>query len=321
MTDHSAPVKRLLLARPRGFCAGVVRAIEIVHRALDIFGPPVYVRKQIVHNRMVVDELAACGALFVESLEEVPPGAVCIFSAHGVAPAVRARAVERRLRTIDATCPLVEKVHREVRRFVAEGRQVVLVGHAGHEEVEGTMGEAPRGLSLVGSPEEAAALALSPETPVGVVTQTTLSIDDTSAIVALLRERFPDLTTPARSDICYATQNRQEAVKLLAAVAEVILVVGNFNSSNSRRLVEVAEQAGTLAYLVGSRAELRREWYEQASTVGLTSGASAPEKALLGVMEALREQGWAQLEEIGGDSEEVSFPLPERDFREEGEQG
>jgi 4-hydroxy-3-methylbut-2-enyl diphosphate reductase len=268
-------VKRLFLASPRGYCAGVERAVETVERALALYGPPVYVRKQIVHNSHVVDDLRARGAVFVDALLDVPEGATVVFSAHGIAPAVRREADGRALTTIDATCPLVTKVHAQARRYAESGYAVVLIGHAGHEEVEGTLGEAPEAILLVQSTDDAEVLSLPQDRPLAYVTQTTLSVDETSEIVAVLRRRFPRIEGPAREDICYATSNRQWAVKELLGAIDLLLVVGSPNSSNSQRLVDVARADGTPAYLVDDVRGIDESWLDGCETVGLTSGASS----------------------------------------------
>ncbi|HEX6491817.1 MAG TPA: 4-hydroxy-3-methylbut-2-enyl diphosphate reductase [Gaiellaceae bacterium] len=303
-------VKRVLLAAPRGYCAGVERAVETVERALARHGAPVYVRKQIVHNSHVVRELTERGAVFVESVQEVPEGELVVFSAHGVAPAVRAGAVSRGLRALDATCPLVTKVHAEARRFAREGYTVVLIGHAGHEEVEGTMGEAPGSIVLVESVDDVAALFVPDPDRVAFVTQTTLSVDETAEIVAALRRRFPALHGPATEDICYATTNRQLAVKELLPEVDLLLVIGSANSSNSKRLVEVARAGGRPAYLIESDAEIEEAWLDGVETVGLTSGASAPERLVERVCEWFRARGVAEIEEPRPARENVFFKLP-----------
>ena len=303
----------VLLANPRGFCAGVDRAIEIVERALELFGAPVYVRHQVVHNRAVVDGLRAQGAVFVEELDEVPAGAVTVFSAHGVAPEVEAEAARRGLQALDATCPLVTKVHLEVLRFVRAGRPVALIGHARHPEVEGTLGRgraAGGALHLVETEADAARLAVPPAAPLAYVTQTTLSLDDTRRIVAVLERRYPRLEGPARSDICYATQNRQNAARRLAAACDRVLVVGSPNSSNSNRLVEIAAAAGTPAHLIDGPEEIRDEWLEGAGAVGVTAGASAPESLVRAVVARLRERGAGAARELPGEAERVVFRLP-----------
>jgi len=302
--------KILLLPQPRGFCAGVVRAIDIVKIALETFGKPVYVRREIVHNRHVVEELAQRGAIFVEGLEEVPAGARVIFSAHGVSPEVRQQAVERRLRVIDATCPLVTKVHLEAIRYARDNYTIVLIGHRDHDEVIGTLGEAPENIRLISSPEHVDSLEVPDPERVVYLTQTTLSLDDTKEIVERLQQRFPKILSPPAQDICYATQNRQVAVKSIAARADVILVVGAENSSNSNRLVEVAEKSGTRAYLIRSWRDIRPEWIARASRIGLTAGASTPEVLVEQVVAHLREAGFTRVEEMEVVEENVRFGLP-----------
>jgi 4-hydroxy-3-methylbut-2-enyl diphosphate reductase len=302
--------RRLLLAAPRGFCAGVDRAIVVVEEALKLYGPPVYVRKQIVHNKYVVASLEDRGAVFVEETDEVPEGSVLVFSAHGVSPAVRAAAAERELQTIDATCPLVTKVHQEARRFAADGYRIMLIGHDGHEEVEGTAGEAPEVTTLVQSPEEARKIAASGE-KVAWLSQTTLSVDETLATVDELRKSIPGLIDPPSDDICYATQNRQAAVKLMAPQCDLIIVVGSANSSNSVRLVEVALESGARsAYRVDFPEEVEPAWLEGANTVGVTSGASVPEILVRGVLDFLQAQGYPAPEEVHAIEERVRFALP-----------
>lgn len=303
---------KVLLASPRGFCAGVERAIEIVERALEIFGPPVYVRKEIVHNRHVVDGLRARGAVFVAELSDVPEGSVTIFSAHGVSPQVRDEARRRGLRAIDATCPLVAKVHLEAVRFAEEGRTILMIGHKGHEETEGTMGEAPERMILVESAADVAALDLPQEEPIGILTQTTLSVDDTRDVVSAIEERFSEVRTPAKDDICYATQNRQSAVKVLAARSQVVLVIGAENSSNSQRLKEVARMNGSRAYLISDAEQVRPEWFEDVETIGVTAGASAPEVLVHDLLSKLRELGAREVEEVTVISEDVRFALPQQ---------
>ncbi len=301
---------RVILAQPRGFCAGVIRAIDIVERALRIFGAPVYVRHEIVHNRHVVESLRAKGARFVEHLSEVPAGAISIFSAHGVARSVEDEARERGLRVLDATCPLVAKVHNQGKRYVASGRQVILVGHAGHPEVEGTMGQIPGPVYLVQTAEDVAALDLDPVTPVAYITQTTLSVDDTRAVIKALENRFADIIGPDTNDICYATQNRQSAVRALAKVADVILVVGATNSSNSNRLREIGVETGVPSYLIADGSEFKPEWVRDARVVGITAGASAPEELVDDVVRALRRSGPIELSVLPGITENVEFRLP-----------
>jgi 4-hydroxy-3-methylbut-2-en-1-yl diphosphate reductase len=301
---------RVVLAQPRGFCAGVVRAIGIVEEALRRYPPPVYVRKEIVHNHHVVRDLERRGVVFVDSEAEVPEGAVCVFSAHGVSPAVRDRAADRRLRVIDATCPLVAKVHQETRRYARDGRTILLIGHEEHEEVEGTHGEAPDRVIVVADVADVGRLDLPRHEPVAYLTQTTLSLDDTADVVAALRERFDDLRGPGGDDICYASQNRQNAVKEVAAVVDVVLVVGSRNSSNSMRMVEVASRAGTPAHLVPDVTELDEGWLAGARAVGLSAGASAPEILVDQVVERLAELGFDRLELIRTATETVTFGLP-----------
>jgi len=302
-------VKQVLLASPRGYCAGVERAVETVKRALALYGTPVYVRKQIVHNSHVVRELESRGAVFVDSVHEVPEGSPVVFSAHGVSPAVRNAADGRRLTTIDATCPLVTKVHTQARRYAEQGYRIVLIGHAGHEEVEGTTGEAPEAIVLVQSVADAEHLDL-PAGPAAYITQTTLSVDETREIIAVLRRRFPHIERPAREDICYATTNRQRAVKELIAEVDVLLVVGSRNSSNSMRLVEVAHAAGVDAHLVDDASEIQEQWVTDAEIVGVTSGASAPERLVGGVCEWFRTRGVREIREHRATYEDVVFRLP-----------
>jgi len=299
-----------LLAAPRGYCAGVERAVETVERALAQHGPPVYVRKQIVHNSYVVNELRARGAVFVGSVEDVPEGGLVVFSAHGIAPVVRAGASARSLRTIDATCPLVTKVHAEAKRYAADDYTVVLVGHAGHEEVEGTMGEAPGSILLVESVADAERLEVEDPQRIAYVTQTTLSVDETRQIVAVLERRFPSLHGPEKEDICYATTNRQRAVKELLAHVQLLLVIGSANSSNSQRLVEVAHAGGVPAHLIESERRLDERWLEGAETVGVTSGASAPEVLVEGICDWFRARGVAEIRELSPAEENVVFKLP-----------
>jgi len=305
-------LRKLLLAKPRGFCAGVDRAIDVVHIALGLFAGPVYVRREIVHNKHVIQSLAARGAVFVDEIDQVPDEAVVIFSAHGVSPEVRARAEAKHLRVIDATCPLVTNVHMEAVRFAREGRAIILVGHAGHDEIVGTMGEAPECTQLVSSVEEAEKVQVSDPDRVAVTTQTTLGVDDTREIIDVLRRRFPKLVSPSSDDICYATQNRQWAVKLLAKEAEVILVLGSENSSNSRRLREVAEMAGARAYLIEDATKIDPAWLEEVQCVGITAGASAPEHLVRDVVAYFKDRGVEQVEEIEPVEEKVTFmPPPE----------
>ena len=302
--------KTVFLPKPRGFCAGVIRAIDIVTIALEKLGRPVYVRKEIVHNKFVVDELAAQGAVFVETLDEVPDGAVTIFSAHGVAPEVWEQARERKLQVIDATCPLVTKVHIEVIRYARENYSIILIGHPNHDEVIGTYGEAPGAIRLVSNVADVDALeGVNPERVI-YATQTTLSLDDAQAIVERLKQRFPKIISPSSSDICYATQNRQTAVKVLAKQADLILVVGAQNSSNSNRLVEVAQSSGTPAYLIANAHDIEGAWLEGYSSVGVTAGASTPEILVQAVVENLRHRGFDRVEELEIIEEDVHFPLP-----------
>jgi 4-hydroxy-3-methylbut-2-en-1-yl diphosphate reductase len=301
-------VKKVLLASPRGYCAGVERAVDTVEKALDLYGPPVYVRKQIVHNLHVVRDLEARGAVFVDEETEVPEGATVVFSAHGVAPSVHANAAERRLQTIDATCPLVTKVHVQARRYAAEGYTVVLIGHAGHEEVVGTMGEAPGSIVLVESVADVGRLEL--ETKVAYVTQTTLSVDETGEIITALRARYPDIHAPKREDICYATSNRQWAVKEMLSEIDLLLVIGSRNSSNSNRLVEVARAGGVAAHLIDDETEIDETWMDGVAVVGVTSGASAPEKLVEGVCSWFRARGVEDIAAYRLVDEDVEFRLP-----------
>ena len=303
-------VKRVLLASPRGFCAGVERAVETVARALELYGRPVYVRKQIVHNTHVVRDLRRRGAVFVDSEDEVPEGAVLVLSAHGVSPDVRRRSAARRLRTIDATCPLVTKVHIEARSYAAEGYTVLLVGHEEHEEVVGTRGEAPEAIRVIGTVEEAEALEVANPGRVAYVTQTTLSVDETAEIVRVLRRRFPKLHGPRREDICYATTNRQEAVKQLAAEVDVLLVIGSANSSNSNRLVEVGRAAGVESHLIDDETGIDERWLEGCETVGVTSGASAPESLVQRVCDWFHARGVTDIRPLASVVEDVFFRLP-----------
>jgi 4-hydroxy-3-methylbut-2-enyl diphosphate reductase len=309
-TEGDSREKRILLSKPRGFCAGVIRAIDIVTLALRELGRPVYVRKEIVHNRFVVDQLAAAGAVFVDSLDEVPDGGVAIFSAHGVAPEVRVEARKRRLRIIDATCPLVTKVHLEVIRYARENYSIILIGHNNHDEVIGTYGEAPDAIQIVSDPEDVDALANIQPDRVVYTTQTTLSVDDTSEIVERLKQRFPAIISPPGSDICYATQNRQAAVKALAEQADLILVVGAQNSSNSNRLVEVARGAGVAAHLIANVREVQSEWLRDCFSIGVTAGASTPEILVHQVVVDLMARGFTRVDELELIPEDVHFPLP-----------
>jgi len=301
---------RVILAQPRGFCAGVERAIEIVERALVKFGPPIYVRHEIVHNRHVVEDLRARGAVFVDELDQIPPGAMTVFSAHGVAKRVEELARERQLPVIDATCPLVAKVHAEGRRYAAQGREIVLVGHAGHAEVEGTIGQVPAKVHLVQTVEDVARLAVADPEKLSYITQTTLSVDDTRDIIAALNARFPAIVGPDVRDICYATQNRQQAVRDLAEACDLILVVGSKNSSNSNRLREIGAELGKPAYLIDDASHLRAEWFEGIETVGLTAGASAPETLVQGVIDGLRAFGEVEVTTLDGVAEDVKFRFP-----------
>jgi 4-hydroxy-3-methylbut-2-enyl diphosphate reductase len=311
MDDMSKPTRRVLLAKPRGYCAGVDRAVQTVEHALERFGAPVYVRKQIVHNTHVVRDLEKRGAIFVEETDEIPEGSVVVFSAHGVAPQVHDEARDRQLRTIDATCPLVTKVHNEARRFAAQGYQIMLIGHEGHEEVVGTTGEAPASITLVDGPEDAAKIEVEDPARVAWLSQTTLSVDETNQTVAALRDRFPQLIDPPSDDICYATQNRQVAIKQIAAESDLVIVVGSANSSNSVRLVEVALEAGAkAAYLVDDASAIELAWLESATTVGLTSGASVPENLVDDVLELLAEAGFDTVEETESVRETLQFALP-----------
>lgn len=301
---------QVVLAKPRGFCAGVHRAIEIVERALSLHGAPIYVRHEVVHNKFVVDNLRAKGAVFVEELAEIPAGSTVIFSAHGVARGVRREAEARGLNVFDATCPLVTKVHVEVAKNRADGREIVMIGHAGHPEVEGTMGQSDGGMYLVEGPEDVAKLEVRDADNIGFVTQTTLSMQDARRTIDALRAKFPKIVGPKRDDICYATQNRQDAVKALARACNVVIVVGSPNSSNSNRLREVAANEGVLAYMVDSPAEVDREWLVGSKRVGVTAGASAPEVLVDGVIAKLRAFGASDVSELDGISEKVTFPLP-----------
>ena len=307
---NAAPHK-LLLAAPRGYCAGVDRAVQTVEHALELHGAPVYVRKEIVHNKHVVEELAARGAIFVDELQDtIPEGAITVFSAHGVSPAVHADAAARGLRTIDATCPLVTKVHREAIKFAEDGYTIVLVGHAGHEEVEGTMGEAPGAMVLVESEADVDALEVEDPERIAYLTQTTLSVDETRAIIGRLREKFPAITGPRTDDICYATTNRQLAVRQMAEHCDLVLVIGSKNSSNSNRLVDVARDHGAAAHLVDNAAEVREEWLEGARVVGISSGASAPEELVAELVAFFRARGTQDVQEFEVMREDVRFMLP-----------
>ncbi|TQM73691.1 4-hydroxy-3-methylbut-2-enyl diphosphate reductase [Thermopolyspora flexuosa] len=311
MTAQNPTTRRVLVARPRGYCAGVDRAVATVEKALEQYGPPIYVRKQIVHNTHVVRTLEKRGAVFVDETDEVPEGAIVIFSAHGVSPAVHEEAARRSLKTIDATCPLVTKVHNEAKRFAAKDYDILLIGHEGHEEVEGTAGEAPDHIRLVDGPDGVEKVQVRDPNRVVWLSQTTLSVDETKQTVARLRERFPNLIDPPSDDICYATQNRQTAVKEIAARSDLVIVVGSNNSSNSKRLVEVAKDAGApAAYLVDDASYIEDAWLEGVSTVGLTSGASVPEELVEGVLAKLATHGFTDVEEVESVAEHMRFALP-----------
>ena len=302
--------EKLLLAAPRGYCAGVDRAVQTVERALELYGAPVYVRKEIVHNKHVVEQLRERGAVFVESETEVPEGATVVFSAHGVAPSVHANAAERELYTIDATCPLVTKVHVEAKKFAAEGYTIVLVGHAGHEEVEGTMGEAPDNIVLIENERDVDELEVEDPSKVAYISQTTLSVDETRAVINRLRERFPEIIGPRTDDICYATTNRQAAVKQLARKCDLVLVIGSRNSSNSNRLVEVAREHGADSHLIDNETEVREEWLEGKQVVGITSGASAPDELVQRLVRFFEDRGTTDVEVLEVVQEDVRFMLP-----------
>jgi len=302
--------KEILLAQPRGFCAGVDRAIEIVERALEEFGAPIYVRHEIVHNAYVVNDLRSKGAIFIEELDDVPAGNTVIFSAHGVSKAVQAEATARGLRVFDATCPLVTKVHVEVAKMRREGREIIMIGHDGHPEVEGTMGQAEEGMFLVETVDDVATLAVSNPDMLAYVSQTTLSVDDTADVIAALKARFPYIAEPKRGDICYATTNRQEAVKFMAPQVEVVIVVGSPNSSNSNRLREVAEKKGAAAYMVDNADQIDASWIEGKSRIGVTAGASAPEVLVQAVIDRLKELGAKSVRHLLGVEENVTFPMP-----------
>jgi len=306
----AAVPQTLLLASPRGYCAGVDRAVQTVEHALDLYGAPVYVRKEIVHNKHVVDELRARGAIFVDSETEIPPGATAVFSAHGVAPEVHAEAQRRELRTIDATCPLVTKVHVEAKKFAAQGYTIILIGHSGHEEVEGTMGEAPERIVLVESEEDVHRLHVEDPTKVAFITQTTLSVDETRGIIERLRQKFPHISSPRTDDICYATTNRQAAVKELAGRCDLILVIGSRNSSNSNRLVEVSRENGVDAYLIDNETQVEEAWLQDRRVVGITSGASAPEHLVQRLVDFFRARGTQDVRELDVIHEDVRFMLP-----------
>lgn len=310
MTSGNDRILRVLLAQPRGFCAGVERAIEIVERAIKMFGPPVYVRHEIVHNRHVVESLRAKGAVFVENLGEIPDGAVTIFSAHGVAEAVQVEAERRRLPVIDATCPLVSKVHKEGQNHAKRGREVILIGHDGHPEVEGTRGRIPGGVHLVSSPEDVETIRIDDPSKVSYVTQTTLSVDETRDIITALKKRFPEIVGPDVKDICYATQNRQTAVRKLAGAADLLLVVGARNSSNSNRLREIGSEMGIPSYLIDDADALDPRWLDGIATVGITAGASAPEELVLDLIHRLGDFGKVEVAEVGDIEENMHFKLP-----------
>jgi 4-hydroxy-3-methylbut-2-en-1-yl diphosphate reductase len=302
--------KRVLLAAPRGYCAGVDRAVQAVEQALELHGPPVYVRKEIVHNKHVVSQLAERGAIFVDQETEVPEGELVVFSAHGVAPSVHANAEARQLRTIDATCPLVTKVHVEARKFAEQGYTIVLIGHEGHEEVEGTTGEAPENIVLVQTEDDVDHLEVPDPDRVAYITQTTLSVDETTQIIARLREKFPNVVAPKSDDICYATTNRQIAVKQLARECDLVLVIGSTNSSNSNRLVEVAREGGADSHLIDNAAQVQEEWLDDVDTAGITSGASAPEELVAELVEFFRLRGADDIGELRTVDEDVRFMLP-----------
>jgi 4-hydroxy-3-methylbut-2-enyl diphosphate reductase len=302
--------EKLLLATPRGYCAGVDRAVQTVERALELYGPPVYVRKEIVHNKHVVDQLRARGAVFVDSETEVPEGSTVVFSAHGVAPSVHQGARDRSLTTIDATCPLVTKVHVEARKFASQGYTIVLIGHDGHEEVEGTMGEAPERIVLVESVDDVDRLEIEDPSRMAFITQTTLSVDETQGVIARLKERFPAITGPRTDDICYATTNRQAAVKELAKRSDLVLVIGSRNSSNSNRLVEVVRECGVESHLIDYESELQEEWLQGKRVIGITSGASAPEELVQRLIAFFQDRGEVEVEELHVVPEDVRFMLP-----------
>ncbi len=305
-----AMVKRILLASPRGYCAGVERAVDTVEQALELWGPPVYVRKQIVHNLHVVRDLEERGAIFVESETEVPEGATVVFSAHGVAPEVHTNAEARSLKAIDATCPLVTKVHAEAKHYANRGYTIVLVGHAGHEEVEGTMGEAPESIVLVQSPQEAETVELGQAPKLAYITQTTLSVDETNEVIDVLKRRFPWIEAPKKEDICYATTNRQRAVKAMLPEIDLLLVIGSRNSSNSNRLVEVARAAGVASHLIDDESEIAEAWLDGVETLGVTSGASAPERLVNRVVGWFAERGVTDVRPFAEEIEDVTFKLP-----------
>ena len=306
----AAAPEKLLLAAPRGYCAGVDRAVQTVERALELYGAPVYVRKEIVHNKHVVEQLRDRGAIFVDTETDVPEGATVVFSAHGVAPSVHENAAERQLQTIDATCPLVTKVHVEAKKFAAEGYTIVLIGHEGHEEVEGTMGEAPGHIVLIENEQDVDDLEVTDPGKVAYISQTTLSVDETRAVINRLREKFPQIVGPRTDDICYATTNRQAAVKQLARECDLVLVIGSRNSSNSNRLVEVAREHGAASHLIDNESEVREEWLEGMQVVGITSGASAPDELVQRLVDFFRERGTTDIEELQVVKEDVRFMLP-----------
>jgi 4-hydroxy-3-methylbut-2-enyl diphosphate reductase len=310
--DAAIPTpEKILLAAPRGYCAGVDRAVQTVERALELYGPPVYVRKEIVHNKHVVEQLRERGAVFVDELDaSIPEGSMTVFSAHGVSPMVHAEAERRNLRTIDATCPLVTKVHREALKFASEGYTIVLIGHDGHEEVEGTMGEAPEHIVLVETEADVEALDVPDPDKLAYISQTTLSVDETRQIIARLRERFPAITGPRTDDICYATTNRQAAVKQMAGHCELVLVIGSRNSSNSNRLVQVAQEHGAASHLIDHEGQVRDEWLEGVTTLGISSGASAPEELVQRLVGFFRDRGTREVEEFEVMQEDVRFMLP-----------
>jgi len=306
----AAAPEKLYLAAPRGYCAGVDRAVQTVERALELYGPPVYVRKEIVHNKLVVEQLSERGAIFVDQETEVPEGETVVFSAHGVAPAVHANAEKRGLQTIDATCPLVTKVHVEAKKFAADGYTIVLIGHAGHEEVEGTMGEAPDHIVLIETEADVDRLEVEDPTRIAYISQTTLSVDETKAIIARLREKFPQIVGPRTDDICYATTNRQAAVRQMADECDLVLVIGSKNSSNSNRLVEVARDHGAESHLIDNETQVREEWLEGKRVVGISSGASAPEELVQRLVDFFRARGTTDVSEFEVVQEDVRFMLP-----------
>ncbi|MEA5097086.1 MAG: 4-hydroxy-3-methylbut-2-enyl diphosphate reductase [Burkholderiaceae bacterium] len=302
--------KEILLAQPRGFCAGVHRAIEVVERALAQFGAPIYVRHEIVHNKYVVENLRSKGAVFIENLDDVPADSIVIFSAHGVAKSIRAEAVARGLKVFDATCPLVTKVHMEVTKMRNEGREIVMIGHRGHPEVEGTMGQADSGMHLIQTIQDVDALQVQNPARLAYVSQTTLSVDDTAGMIAALKRRFPQIAEPKKADICFATTNRQEAVKSLVSQVDIVLVVGSPNSSNSNRLREVAEKKGAIAHMVDNASQIEPAWFEGKTRIGVTAGASAPEVLVQAVIDRLKEYGIQSVRVLNGVKESTSFPLP-----------